>query len=154
MYLCEFDAENPTDLEDRAQKRRNSQLFKDDDLEMRWPWKLSQGHLNNINSTFKRYHTKTYFGQFWHFKVLLWPWNLGQCHQNQINPSLFTTMYPCEFGQICMEPYFGHFKVPLWVWKQGQCHHNLINSFPLPNNVSMQVWSNIETRVCIFPGPD
>ena len=39
MYLCKFGEENPTGSEDRAQKRLNLQVFKDDDLEMEWSWK-------------------------------------------------------------------------------------------------------------------
>ena len=35
----------PNGSEDRAQKKLNLQFFKDDDLEMRWPWKFGQGHL-------------------------------------------------------------------------------------------------------------
>ena len=42
----------PTGLKDSYQKRLNLQFFKDDDPEMRWPWKLGQGHPNHINSTF------------------------------------------------------------------------------------------------------
>ena len=52
MYLCKFGAYKTFGSEDRAQKRLNIQFFKDDDLEIRCPSKLGQGHQNHINSTF------------------------------------------------------------------------------------------------------
>ena len=81
-----------------------------------WPWKLSQGHQNLINSI---HYPNDTIHKVWQ--------NPSFGSRDRVQTSRFWSKLT--------------FKELVWPWKWGQRHQNLITSFPCPNGVYVQVWS-------------